>query len=65
VAATLGPVEGLPGQVYQLTIIVPNPASLAAASPNLMNFIFPPLVPVVLQSNGGSSQIGLAISIAQ
>ncbi len=65
VAAVFGPVQGLPGQVYQLTIIVPDPASLAAANPDLKNFTFPPLVPVVLQSNFVSSQLGLALSIAQ
>jgi uncharacterized protein (TIGR03437 family) len=55
VAAALGPVAGFPGNVYQLTIYVPNPA----------NFTFPALAPVILQMNDVSSQYGVAISIAQ
>ncbi len=65
VAALLGSVAGFPGNVYRLTVYVPNPASLAAANPNLLNFTFPALVPVMLTINGVSSQQGLAISIAQ
>jgi uncharacterized protein (TIGR03437 family) len=54
VAAIMGPVAGFPGDVYQLTVYVPNPA-----------YPFPPLVPVILQINGVSSQNGLTISIGQ
>jgi uncharacterized protein (TIGR03437 family) len=63
VAAVIGPVPGFPGNVYQLTVIVPNPASLAASNPNLQNFVFPPQVGVILQIAGASSQNGLSISI--
>jgi uncharacterized protein (TIGR03437 family) len=65
VAAVLGPVPGLPGNVFQLTVYVPNPALLVAYNPNLQNFTFPPLVGVILQMAGQSSQNGLSISIAQ
>jgi uncharacterized protein (TIGR03437 family) len=65
VAAVMGPVQGLPGSVYQITVIVPNPASLVANNPNLLNFKFPPLVGVVMQIDGASSQNGIAISISQ
>jgi len=65
VAAVMGSVAGLPGPVYQLTVYVPNPAAMAAANPNLLNFKFPPQVGAVLQINGATSQNGLAISIAQ
>ncbi len=61
----MGPVSGLPGAVYQLTVIVPNPATMAASNPNLSNFTFPPQVGVVLQIHGASSQNGLSISITQ
>ena len=64
-AAVMGPVAGLPGSVYQLTVVVPNPAAMAASNPNLLNFTFPSPSGVVLQINGRTSQDGLQISIAQ
>jgi uncharacterized protein (TIGR03437 family) len=60
VAAFSGPVAGLPGNVYQLKIIIPDPVK---ANSDLTNFKYPALVPVVLKSNGVASQNGLAISI--
>jgi uncharacterized protein (TIGR03437 family) len=54
VAATIGAVSGLPGNVFRITVYVPNPG-----------FIFPPLVGVVMQIDGLSSQVGIALSIAQ
>lgn len=54
VAATVGAVSGFPGQLYQLTVIVPS----------FDNFLFPPLVGIVLEIAGSSSQNGLALSIA-
>ncbi|MGA3259195.1 MAG: SBBP repeat-containing protein [Bryobacteraceae bacterium] len=64
-AAVMDPVAGFPGAVYQLTVLVPNPAALAATNPNLLNFTFPPQVGVILQIDGASTQNGLAISIGQ
>jgi uncharacterized protein (TIGR03437 family) len=64
-AAVMGPVSGFPGAVYQLTVLVPNPASMVATNPNLLNFTFPNQVEVVLQIDGASSQNGLAISVGQ
>jgi len=64
-AAVMGSVAGFPGAVYQLTVLVPNPAAMVATNPNLLNFTFPPQVPVVLQIDGATTQTGLAISIAQ
>lgn len=52
VLATLGLVNGLPGSVYQITVYVPITRQ------------FPPLVPIVMQINGATSQPGIAISIA-
>jgi uncharacterized protein (TIGR03437 family) len=54
VAATMGPVSGLPGAVFAITVYLPNPG-----------FKLPPLVSVVMQIDGVSSQPGIAISIAQ
>jgi uncharacterized protein (TIGR03437 family) len=65
VAAVMGPVQGFPGSVYQITVYVPNPATLAANNPNLANFKFPALVDVVMQIDGATSQNGLTISISQ
>ena len=42
IAATAGPVDGLPGNVYQLSVFVPDPAVLAQNNPDLKNFRFPP-----------------------
>ncbi len=55
VAAYMGPVSGLPGSVYRLTVHVPNPA----------NSTLPAQSSVALQMNGVDSQDGLVISIAQ
>lgn len=63
VLAIIGPVNGLPGSVYQITVYVPNPAVLF---PNLNPpFVFPPLDRIYLQVNGASSQANITISIAQ
>jgi uncharacterized protein (TIGR03437 family) len=53
VAAVMGPMAGLPGDVYALTVYVPTHVVWAAQ------------VGVVLKIGGGASQSGLAISIAQ
>jgi uncharacterized protein (TIGR03437 family) len=42
IAATIGPVSGLPGNVYQLSVYIPDPAVLAKNNPDLKNFKFPP-----------------------
>lgn len=51
IAATFGPAPGLPGNVYQLSIYVPDPATRAANNPNLKNFKMPPQVAVQLIFN--------------
>ncbi|HZT33350.1 MAG TPA: hypothetical protein VFA33_25910 [Bryobacteraceae bacterium] len=48
IAAVSGPVAGFPGNVYQLGVYVPDPATLADKNPNLLNFKFPPQVGVRL-----------------
>jgi uncharacterized protein (TIGR03437 family) len=55
VAAVMGPVQGFPGSVYQLTMIAPNPR----VNPNFKGF------GVILQIAGGTTQNGLTISISQ
>ena len=48
ISATEGPVSNLPGNVYQLKVYVPDPASMANSDPNLQGFTFPPQVGVRL-----------------
>jgi uncharacterized protein (TIGR03437 family) len=48
IAAVAGPVSGLPGDVYQLSVFVPDPSTAANFNPNLLNFKFPPQVGVKL-----------------
>jgi uncharacterized protein (TIGR03437 family) len=63
VAAVMGPMSGFPGNVFRITVFVPNPAVVfATTNPG---FTFPPLVGVVMQLDGVSSQAGIAMSIAQ
>ncbi|HXJ41012.1 MAG TPA: hypothetical protein VNH18_17150, partial [Bryobacteraceae bacterium] len=62
VAAVMGPMPGFVGDVYQLTVIVPDPSKI---NPDLKNFQFPPQVGVVLAIAGGRSQDGLAISMGR
>ena len=48
IASVIGPVAGLPGNVYQIGVYVPDPAKLVDQNPNLANFQFPPQVSVKL-----------------
>ncbi|MEP6963289.1 MAG: hypothetical protein ABI995_14505, partial [Acidobacteriota bacterium] len=41
IAAKMGPVDGLPGNVYQLSVYIPDPAVLAQNNADLKNFKFP------------------------
>jgi uncharacterized protein (TIGR03437 family) len=63
IAAVLGPVPGLPGDVYQISVYVPHPADFAASNPNLRDFVMPPQVAVTLIVNGAASQAGIALSV--
>jgi uncharacterized protein (TIGR03437 family) len=48
IAAFMGPVAGIPGDVYQLSVFVPDPAKLADQNPNNVGFKMPPRVGVRL-----------------
>jgi uncharacterized protein (TIGR03437 family) len=63
VAATVISLPGFPGNVYQLSVVVPNPASEASSNPNLLGFTFPFPTTVTLQIAGAGSQSGLEIFI--
>jgi uncharacterized protein (TIGR03437 family) len=63
IAAVLGPVPGLPGDVYQISVYVPHPADFAASNPNLKDFVMPPQVAVTLIVNGAISQAGIALAV--
>jgi hypothetical protein len=55
VAAVMGPVQGFPGSVYQLTIVAPKPLG----TPNLA------ALGVVLQIGAGTSQASVTVAISQ
>jgi uncharacterized protein (TIGR03437 family) len=50
IAAVLGPVNGLPGDVFQISVYVPRPSDFANQNPNLKGF-------------GISSQAGITVSV--
>jgi uncharacterized protein (TIGR03437 family) len=64
IEAFIVPVPGLPGNVYEIQVYVPNPATLVSANSNLQGFTFPALVGVTMVINGVSSQNGIAFSIS-
>jgi uncharacterized protein (TIGR03437 family) len=64
IAAVVGPMAGLPGDVYRISVYVPNPADFAASNPNLQGFVMPPQVAVTLEINGVKSQASLALSVS-
>src|SRR5438874_1899274 len=57
IAAVITPVDGLPGGVYQLSVIVPDPAELAKNNPDLKNFRFPPQPAIQLVMGSGNSRM--------
>ena len=73
IAARIGPVAGLPGNVYQLSVYIPDVAALVNANPDLKNFKFPAQSPIQLvmgpsnalnfANSQAVSQNGLFISI--
>jgi uncharacterized protein (TIGR03437 family) len=63
IAAVMKQVPGQPGNVYEIGVYVPDPASLAAQNPDLKNFKFPPQVPVTMILGGVGSQRGIALSV--
>jgi len=63
VDARFGPVEGLPGNVYQLRVIVPDPSQYANINPNLAGFRMPPQVSVQMLIGDVYSQQGIALSV--
>ena len=64
IAAIFGPMAGLPGNVYQISVYVPHPSDFASENPNLQNFVMPPQVALVLHVNGVYSQAGLVLYVA-
>jgi uncharacterized protein (TIGR03437 family) len=54
IAAEMGPVQGLPGSVFRVSVYVPNPLGFTFATP----------AGVIMQIDGVTSQPGIAISIS-
>jgi uncharacterized protein (TIGR03437 family) len=63
IAAVMKQVAGEPGDVYEIGVYVPDPASLIAQNPDLKGFKFPPQVPVTMILGGVGSQFGIALSV--
>jgi len=73
IASVMTPVAGLPGNVYQIGVFVPNPATLVAQNPNLLNFKMPAQVAVRLtigtvnslnpENSGYISQPGIVLNV--
>lgn len=73
IAATIGPVNGLPGNVYQIGVYIPTPAALAANDPDLASFTYPaqtgiqiamgPVSPAAFINSPMASQAGIFVSI--
>jgi uncharacterized protein (TIGR03437 family) len=64
IAAVLGPVDGLPGEVYQISVYVPRPSDFAGQNPNLKGFIMPPMVGVQISVGGATTQPGISMAVA-
>jgi uncharacterized protein (TIGR03437 family) len=56
-AATFGPVAGLPGAVYKLSVYVPDPAVLAQNNADLKNFQFPAQSSIQVRMGPGAAPI--------
>ncbi len=72
IAAVIGPVSGLPGNVYQISVYIPTVASLAANDPDLTNFTYPAQTGIQIAMGPGyetavnpetASQNGIFVSI--
>jgi uncharacterized protein (TIGR03437 family) len=61
VDARLGAVPGLPGDVYQLRVTIPDPSQFADINPNLSAFRLPPQVSVQMLIGDVYSQQGIAL----
>jgi uncharacterized protein (TIGR03437 family) len=63
IAAVMKQEPGQPGNVYEIGVYIPDPASLVAQNPDLKGFKFPPLVSVSMILGGVRSQFGIALSL--
>jgi uncharacterized protein (TIGR03437 family) len=72
IAAVLGPVAGLPGNVYQISVKVPQPSTYGTVNGSFLNFHLPAQSALIFVANsqpisGGigdwASQAGLGISV--
>ncbi|HLK21713.1 MAG TPA: IPT/TIG domain-containing protein, partial [Bryobacteraceae bacterium] len=61
IAAFTKHVSGLPGDVYEISVTIPDPATLVKNNPDLKNFKYPPEVAVTLSVASATSQQGIAL----
>jgi uncharacterized protein (TIGR03437 family) len=65
IAAVTKHVSGLPGDVYEISLTITDPATLVQQNPDLKNFQYPPEVAVTLSVGYTQSQAGIALWIKQ
>jgi uncharacterized protein (TIGR03437 family) len=65
IAAVTKHVPGLPGDVYEISVRITDPATLVKQNPDLKNFQYPPEVAVTLSIASSYSQAGIALWIKQ
>jgi len=65
IAAVTKHVPGLPGDVYEISVTITDPATLVKQNPDLKNFQYPPEVGVTLSIANSQSQAGIALWIKQ
>jgi uncharacterized protein (TIGR03437 family) len=63
IAATIGPVNGLPGNVYKIAVYIPTPAALAANNPDLASYTYPAQTGIQITMGPIASQAGIFVSI--
>jgi hypothetical protein len=63
IAAVTKHVPGLPGDVYEISVTITDPATLVKQNPDLKNFQYPPEVGVALSVGTARSQAGIALWI--
>src|SRR5208282_4901109 len=61
IAGAMKLLPGLPGEVYELGVYIPDPAKLVNQNPALNGFVFPPEVPITLFVGSVASQGGIEL----
>ena len=65
ISAVTKHIPGLPGEVYEISVTITDPATLVQQDPDLKGFQYPPEVAVTLSVGTAQSQAGIALWIKQ